>query len=185
MPSTLTHAIPVIAVGLGLGKDYISKRMIATGAIIANIPDLDLIPPRLYGVPFDSIYGHRGYSHSLLFALILATVTSLFFIKSGYKKAFLFLAFCTLSHGILDSFTEGGLGVTFFWPIINHRYYAFVQPIMNINVSFHSLYATKNGLPILISEFIWVWIPFFMLYLILKFQVFSTIKQLISINKRN
>lgn len=180
MPTTLTHAIPAIAVGLGLGKNYISKRLIFTGAFIANIPDLDLIGPRFYGIEFDSIYGHRGYTHSILFALVLAFIFSLFFLKSDFKKAFLFLTFCTLSHGILDAFTEGGLGITFFWPFLDDRYYAFVQPIINVGISFRGLYATAQGLPIFISEIIWVWLPFALLGLALRFNIFSRIKQKLS-----
>lgn len=180
MPTTLTHAVPAIAVGLGLGKDYISKRLIFTGVLIANIPDLDLIGPRFYGIPFDSVYGHRGFTHSIFFALVLAFIFSLFFLRSNFKKALLFLSFCTLSHGLLDAFTEGGLGTTFFWPFSDIRYHAFVQPIINVGVSFRSLYASKLGVPIFVSEIIWVWIPFLILGLALRFNVVPLLKSKLS-----
>lgn len=180
MPTSITHAIPAITVGLGLGKDYLSKRLILTGAFIACIPDLDLISVRFWGIAKDSIYGHRGYTHSIFFALILALIVSLFFYKSGFKKAFIFLTFCAVSHGILDAFTEGGLGVALLWPMSDQRYYAFVQPIMNVGVSFRALYMTNRGLPIFISEFVWVWIPFLILGVMLRFNVFSSLKQKIS-----
>lgn len=176
MPTTLTHAVPAIAVGLGLGKDYISKRLIFTGAFIANIPDLDLIGSRYFHIPFDSVYGHRGYSHSIFFALVLAFIFSLFFLRSDFKKALLFLSFCTLSHGLLDAFTQGGLGTTFYWPFSDIRYHAFVQPIINVGVSFRSLYASRLGFPIFISEIIWVWIPFLLLGLALRMRFFSRLK---------
>lgn len=180
MPTTLTHAVPSVAVGLGLGRDFISKRLIFTGAFIANIPDLDLIGTRYFGIPFDSIYGHRGYTHSLIFALGLALGFGLFFRNTGFKKAFLFLAFCTLSHGILDSFTEGGLGTAFFWPFVNDRYYAFTQPIINVGISFRGLYASTLGFPIFISELIWVWIPFFLMSAALRYNVLDIKQKLLN-----
>ena len=176
LPTTLTHTIPVIAVGLGLGKDYISKRLIFTGAFIANIPDLDLIAPRFYDFAFDSIYGHRGFSHSIVFAIISSFIFSFFFIKSGFKKAFLFLTFCTLSHGVLDSFTQGGLGIPFIWPLTDIRYYSFAQPIINSGVSFRTLYTTTKAFPIYWSEFIWVWVPFGLIGVALRFNMFNHIK---------
>ena len=56
MPTSITHAIPAITVGLGLGKDYLSKRLILTGAFIACVPDLDLISVRFWGIAKDSTY---------------------------------------------------------------------------------------------------------------------------------
>jgi inner membrane protein len=64
----------------------------------------------------------------------------------------------TASHGILDSFTKGGLGVAFFWPWSGERYFA---PIRVIEVSPLSIqrFVSEGGARVLLSELIWVWGP--------------------------
>ena len=62
MPTNVTHAIPAIAIGLGLSRYYIGGKAIVIGAVIASLPDLDMLGTRFFGIPWDSIYGHRGYT---------------------------------------------------------------------------------------------------------------------------
>ncbi len=176
MPTNVTHAIPGIAVGLGIGRQLISSKAIALGAIIASIPDLDMLGTRFLGIPWDSIYGHRGYTHSISFAVLIAAAFTLLFYRDSFKKYFLFLLFCTLSHPLLDSMNNGGLGVAFFWPFTDTRYHAFVHPIMSVNVSFRGLYLTTDGFPVFLSEMIWVWLPFFFIFLFLRFNGMDQIK---------
>ena len=176
MPTNITHAIPAIAVGLGLGKKIIPVNVMVTGALISSIPDLDMIGTRYFGIPWDSIYGHRGYTHSISFAMLVALLAASFFNKSSFKKIFLFFSFCMLSHGLLDSCNAGGLDVAFLWPLTDHRYHGLFQPIMNVHVSFRGLYLSAKGFPVFISEFIWVWIPFLFIFLFLKFNGLALIK---------
>jgi inner membrane protein len=58
------------------------------------------------------------------------------------------------SHGILDGFTNGGLGVAYFAPFDNQRYFFPWQPIevSPIGLSFMSI----DGLWTLASEVLWV-----------------------------
>jgi inner membrane protein len=72
--------------------------------------------------------------HSLLFAALLATVVWAFSARRGVPGmgpislwTFLFLA--TASHGVLDAMTDGGLGVAFFSPVDNTRYFLPFNPI--------------------------------------------------------
>ena len=55
------------------------------------------------------------------------------------KTVFFFLI--TASHGILDAFTSGGLGIALLSPISNQRFFS------------------PWGLRVMISEFLIVWIP--------------------------
>lgn len=177
MPTNVTHAIPAIAIGLGLSRHYhISGRAIAIGAIMASIPDLDMLGTRFGGIPWDSIYGHRGYTHSILFAILTALVVAFLCYRHDFKKHFLFFLVCAVSHPLLDSLNNGGLGVAFFWPFSDTRYHAFVQPVMNVNVSFRGLYLTTKGLPVFLSEFIWIGLPFFCIYLFLRFNGLELIR---------
>ena len=45
----------------------------AAAAILAVIPDLDVIGMR-YGIPYGDMFGHRGFTHSLFFAVVLAWI---------------------------------------------------------------------------------------------------------------
>ena len=72
------------------------------------------------------------------------------------------LLFCyffvvTASHGILDAMTDGGLGVAFFAPFDDTRYFFPFRPIKvsPIGLSFFS----DRGLDVIGSELLWVWIP--------------------------
>lgn len=88
-----------------------------TGAVCAMIPDLDLIGFG-FEVGYEDFWGHRGFTHSFCFAGIMAIfLTWTLLYHREHKKiiaCYLFLAFA--SHGVLDAFTNGGLGVAFFSP---------------------------------------------------------------------
>jgi len=38
-------------------------------------------------------------------------------------------AIVAVSHGLLDTLTDGGLGIALLWPLSNHRYFAPWRPI--------------------------------------------------------
>jgi inner membrane protein len=63
-----------------------------------------------------------------------------------------------LSHGILDAMTDGGLGVAFFSPIDQNRYFLPIRPIHVASMSLRDLLG-PHGLDVLTSECVWVWIP--------------------------
>ena len=71
MPTVLTHPAIPLAIGLGLGKDVIPAPLLIAGVVASVMPDLDVLAFR-YGIPYASNFGHRGFSHSLLFAVVLA-----------------------------------------------------------------------------------------------------------------
>jgi inner membrane protein len=84
----------------------------------AVLPDADVIGFR-FGIRYGDFWGHRGFTHSLFFAVLVATVVVLLWFRHGVPGlsraaawAFFFLA--TASHGLLDAMTDGGLGVAFF-----------------------------------------------------------------------
>ena len=71
MPTVLTHPAVPLAIGLGLGKDVIPPPLLIAGVAVSVMPDLDVLAFR-YGISYASNFGHRGFSHSLLFAAALA-----------------------------------------------------------------------------------------------------------------
>ena len=163
MPTVFTHpAIPLV-IGLGLGKDVIPTPLLISGIAVSVLPDLDVLAFR-YGISYASNYGHRGFSHSLLFALILALLgaSAFRYFQTSFGRAFLFLFLAAVSHGILDAFTNGGLGIAFLWPWSTERFFVPMQVIQVSPIGI-SRFLSLRGVSVLISEIIWVWIPCLMI----------------------
>ena len=159
MPTILTHPAIPLALGLGLGKEIIPKPLLAAGVAVSILPDLDVVAFR-FGINYASGFGHRGFSHSVFFAVLIALIGAYAFrfYQTGFTRAFGFLFISMVSHGILDSFTNGGSGIAFLWPWSAARFYA---PVQVIEVSPLSLtrFFTSRGATVLISELRWVWTP--------------------------
>ena len=159
MPTLFTHAVVPLALGVGLGNNTVSRRLIMAGVVVAMLPDLDVIAFQ-FGVPYGSEFGHRGFSHSLAVAamIALAGAAARPALKSGFLTAFLFLFAACASHGLLDAFTNGGSGIALLWPFTGERYFAPVTPI-EVSPIGVSRFLTARGASVLASEFVWVWLP--------------------------
>jgi inner membrane protein len=161
MPSSFSHAVAAIA----LGKAYTSRPMPARfwwlSAACAIAPDFDVMCTRL-GIAYTDMFGHRGITHSLLFALILSALITLVAFRKppeGVSRwsllAFFFLA--TASHGLLDAMVEGTLGVAFFAPFSADRHFLLWRPIVSSPVGWS--FFSAAGASVLINEFVWLWLP--------------------------
>lgn len=159
MPTILTHPAVPLALGLGLGRKVVPRYLLAAGVVASVIPDLDVVAFR-FGVLYASAFGHRGFSHSILFAIAVALlgafVSRAFRVSAIATFAFLFIA--TVSHGILDSFTNGGLGIAFFWPWSADRFFAPFQ-VIEVSPLSASRFFSPRGVAVLTSEILWVWLP--------------------------
>ena len=161
MASVFTHALTALAIGTALRPAHAPARFWVLGAALAAIPDLDGIGYWL-GVPYESPFGHRGFSHSLVFAAIVAAVGVWMFRErefDGERKliwTYLFLA--TASHGVLDAMTSGGGGVAFFAPVVNERFFFPWRPIRVSPMSIRRFFS-ERGAAVIASELVWVWIP--------------------------
>ncbi len=155
MPTILTH--PAVALPF-LGR--IPRRILFLGILGTIIPDADAIGFHL-GVPYGHTLGHRGFTHSIAFALLFALLATLF-ARTRFLMSFTFIFFCTMSHGVLDAMTNGGLGIAFFSPFSNHRYFFPWTPIRvsPLGAGFFS----DRGLATLKSELLWVWVPAVMVW---------------------
>lgn len=159
MPTILTHPVVPLAIAMGLGRKAVPKNLIAAGIVASVLPDLDVLAFHA-GIPYAAEFGHRGFSHSLLFALCLAALGAAFapFLQSGRWRAFWFVFLAAASHGILDAFTNGGLGIAFLWPISDARFFAPLRPI-EVSPLGLSRFLSARGLDVLWSEFLWIWLP--------------------------
>ena len=114
--------------------------------------------------------GHRGFSHSLLAAAVvaLAGAAAAPALRAGFASAFGFLFVAIASHGALDAFTNGGLGVAFLWPWSEQRFFV-PDALRVIEVSPIGLtpFLSARGVAVLESELWWIWLPALALGLIL------------------
>jgi inner membrane protein len=159
MPTVMTHAV----VGAGLGVLFTSRKMPPlfwiTTVALAMAPDLDVLAFRL-GIAYQAPLGHRGFTHSLLFALMAGCTAGLLTHRRlGGRLADLigFYFLMTASHGLLDAFTNGGRGVGFFIPFDNRRYFFPWHPIQVSPIGF--AFFSERGVTVLLSEMLWVWLP--------------------------
>lgn len=133
MPTVVGHALLGGAGGWALPRKLIPSSALWLGALCSAVPDLDSVGFWL-GVPYGSWLGHRGFSHSLAFAGLIALAISLASkalpsYQASRWALFAFLGLCTACHGLLDAMTNGGLGVAFFSPFSNHRYFLPWRPL--------------------------------------------------------
>lgn len=167
MPTLFTHPAIPLALGLGLGQRTISRRLLLTGVALSILPDLDVLSFR-FAVPYSAAMGHRGFTHSLMFAALAALLGALLLrrYQERFVPALVFLFVAAVSHGVLDAFTNGGLGIAFFWPFSLERYFAPVHVIEVSPLSASRLFSPR-GVTVLLSEFLWVWLPCIGLYVVL------------------
>jgi len=113
------------------------------------------------GVPYAHPLGHRGFSHSIVFAALCALGSIPLWRQLSPKRpstgallTFLALA----SHGILDCFTNAGLGIGLLIPIDSERYFAPWRPIATSPLSVRAFFS-EAGIRILVSEVRWIGPP--------------------------
>ena len=163
MATVITHAIAASALSTVAPKDLPRARLAIVLGVLAMIPDLDVIGFR-YGILYADALGHRGFTHSILFAAIAAVATPII----AFPKLNVLcrpwwivvgLAFvATLSHGVIDSFTDAGLGVGFFIPFDDTRYFAPWRPLATSPLSI-SAFINGSAVRILMNELFWIGIP--------------------------
>jgi inner membrane protein len=158
MPSILTHPAVAGALAPWFDRAKLSKATVVAGALCTVVPDLDTLGMRA-GIPYSSPLGHRGLSHSIIFAVALAGLAHLILRRlqgtSAGVSALAFLLLCSLSHGFLDAFTNGGLGVGFFIPFSSERFFFPWRPIEVSPLSVRG-FLSARGWVVLQSEIAWV-----------------------------
>jgi len=159
----LTHGLVGVSL-VQLAPRTVSRWKVAVVfGVLAVAPDVDLVAFKV-GIPYGDLLGHRGLSHSLLVALVLALLgTSAIFIRSERQSwsaavAIFGVSFVAVaSHGLLDAATNGGLGVGFLLPFHEGRFFLPGRPIIVSPIDPYTL-ANRLGV-VLASEIRWVWCP--------------------------
>lgn len=159
MASVFSHVAVPVALTMAAGTKRISLRLLGLCTLLSAAPDLDSIG-FLFDVPYGSQWGHRGFTHSLAFAVVVGAICAFFArrMRAARGAVFLFAFMSMASHGVLDAMTTGGHGVAFFWPFDHERYFC---PWRKIEVSPISVkrFFSGRGLAVLESEINFIWIP--------------------------
>jgi inner membrane protein len=135
---SLTQIVLGAAVGEAVLGKKIGNRAILWGAIGGTIPDLDVLA-NFFTDPINADYIHRGFSHSLVFSLLMAPVLG-WIVHEIHKKreadfrgwTLLFFA-ALVTHPLLDCHTD--YGTQFFWPFeyrVAYKNIAVIDPFYTI-----------------------------------------------------
>jgi inner membrane protein len=159
MPSVPTHFLVGAVLGQAAGPRLRGDWRFWTAALVCSaLPDVDVIGFS-FGVPYGDLWGHRGITHSILFAAVAGILVGHWLGGSRTEKIgqsvlfFLIIA----SHGALDAMTNGGLGIAFFSPFDATRYFLPWRPILVSPIG--AAFFSSRGLAVIWSEMFWVWLP--------------------------
>jgi inner membrane protein len=128
---TLTHIVLGACIGEAAAGKKLGKRAMLVGALAQSIPDFDFIA-YFWLNKTENLLGHRGFTHSLLFAVFVTAAMAYFFTwyfrrrKVLRNELILLFGLNIFTHLFLDSFNAYGIGL--------------FEPFNHARISFHVLY---------------------------------------------
>ncbi len=146
-----------IAVGLAAGRAWSTRvpssqlRGCMVGLVaLSMLPDADVIAFVL-GIPYEAPWGHRGASHSVVFALVMGGLAAWLWPQGRRRMIWgMVVALVVVSHPLLDALTDGGLGVALAWPWSDARYFAGWRPLPVAPIGRRLL--SEWGLRVMVTE---------------------------------
>jgi len=163
MPTIISHGVAAVAIGKVFTAERLPMRFWVLTILCAMLPDIDVVG-FAFGVSYSDMLGHRGLTHSLPFALVVGFVAAWITLYEApqftrtWLGFFVYFFVVTASHGLLDAMTNGGLGIAFFAPFSNVRYFFGWRPIEVSPLGLDEFLGAR-GLVVLWSEIKWIWIP--------------------------
>lgn len=152
-----------VAASTALGFSFFPKKSTWVALLIAGFcafaPDLDVVAFR-FGISYASVWGHRGWTHSFAFAILLGISAAWLFYRDDkdWWKMALWFTVATASHPLLDMMTTGGMGCALWWPFSDERLFFPFRPILVSPLEIRS-FIGRYGLRVLMSELVWVGVP--------------------------
>ncbi len=121
-------SVTQLAVGALIGEKTLGRQIgnkaILWGALIGTLPDLDVLLEPFFD-PVENLFVHRGFSHSLLFSLIISPLLGMLlrYIYPGQQPSFhkwsLYALWILLGAVSIDYLTTYGASI--FWPFSDWR----------------------------------------------------------------
>lgn len=145
----VTQGILGAAVGQAGFQHKLGRKAVWWGAIYGMVPDLDVLV-KFSGNPFAEQLYHRGFTHSLFFAPLIAPFAAAL-MRRMYKNDnywdWLWLIFWALiTHPLLDVFTH--YGTQLLNPLSTYRFSLAAIPVIDLLYSLPLLMAVVLGLVI-------------------------------------
>jgi inner membrane protein len=127
MPLAVGHAILGVSIvtTMRFGSPYgQSRKVMALGALLAVCPDFDVL--LLWG--WGGNDWHRGFSHSLAFAVAIGLFAWACMAVYKVREAIMYIS-AVLSHTLMDGFfSKDRDGIAFLWPFSAERYSMSILP---------------------------------------------------------
>jgi inner membrane protein len=157
--ATYLHFAPALALAVAIGPQRIGWRLTLAGAACAVLPDADFLLYVLHIDAYSGTYGHRGFTHSIGFALLVGALGALLAGRHPPRSRWLtagFLALCTASHPLLDGLIDRGICNAWLWPLDGARHCLPWRPV------------PMQGVPLfgperLQQELLWIGVPLLLL----------------------
>lgn len=132
--ATFLHFAPAVALAVAVGPRAVGWRLTLLGVLCAVMPDADFLLVWLRLDSYSGTYGHRGFTHSLGFALAAGLVAASWprpLSRTWRRRgvAGLYLALCTASHPLLDGLLDAGICNAWLWPVDGARHCMAWRPI--------------------------------------------------------
>jgi len=164
MASAFTHTAVALAAGRIGAAGPMPARYWVGAVVLSVLPDADTLAFS-FGIPYSHPLGHRGFFHSIPFAVGLAALATWLLFRSDRGRVFLVWAVVGASHGVLDAATDGGLGIALFAPFSDARHFLPVRPLEVSPIGIGAFFG-EWGLRVLASEIVWIWTPLALLLLL-------------------
>jgi len=164
--TVFTHAFVAVAGARIATARPMPRRYWIAAVVLSALPDADYLGHAL-GVPYAHVLGHRGLSHSLLFAFLAALGTTLLFFRERRVLVGATFFLLAASHGVLDAMTDAGLGIAFLAPFDDTRFFLPVRPLPTPALSVSAFFGAR-GVLILGHEVARVWLPAAVLCLVVE-----------------
>lgn len=128
---SVTHIVLGACIGEAILGNKIGKRAMFLGAVSQSIPDIDFVSS-LWLSTTEDLVAHRGFTHSILFILLVAPLLGMFSERIhrphniSLNKWMFFFAVEMMVHIFLDAFNNYGVG----W----------FEPFSHMRISFNAIY---------------------------------------------
>lgn len=126
MPFPIAHALLGASIVIATSPQSIrasraGAARLTLGALVGILPDLDFIGP--WFLDLERTW-HRGFSHSLLVAIVVGALLALWDAKGFCLRWAIVYSAAMASHGLLDALLSVKGGVALLWPLTSHRFAA-------------------------------------------------------------
>lgn len=122
---SLTHIVLGACIGELIAGKKLGKKAMLLGALAQSLPDIDFVASFWLNTSSD-LLAHRGFTHSVLFAILISPVLALLSERwhhkhdVGFRTWLLFWGIQIFIHLFIDSFNAYGIGLL--EPFSHHRF---------------------------------------------------------------